>query len=187
MRSLSSATSLFFSLLAYLIYLWRSEKRRANWSLAILLGFGLVIFLWVLSWVLGWVAYARDPAFVAEYLGSQGGLSPSAFFAAAMSRRFTSIAGLLTLLAVLIPSIAFLAAYRRRGADDPMPAPPVASKPAPARPASTVAVARPPHSEETSAFIFVLIIIGAVLVIAPDFVFLRDQFNSRLNTIFKFY
>ena len=30
-------------------------------------------------------------------------------------------------------------------------------------------------------------VIGSLLVIAPEFVFLRDQFASRLNTIFKFY
>jgi uncharacterized membrane protein len=32
-----------------------------------------------------------------------------------------------------------------------------------------------------------LILLGAVLVLAPDFVYLRDQFGWRLNTIFKFY
>jgi uncharacterized membrane protein len=35
----------------------------------------------------------------------------------------------------------------------------------------------------------VLILVGlaAILVIAPDFVYLRDQFGYRINTIFKFY
>jgi uncharacterized membrane protein len=32
-----------------------------------------------------------------------------------------------------------------------------------------------------------LIFLGAVLVLVPDFLFLRDLFMSRLNTIFKFY
>ena len=36
-------------------------------------------------------------------------------------------------------------------------------------------------------FILFLILIGGVLVLAPEFVFLRDQFANRMNTIFKFY
>jgi uncharacterized membrane protein len=178
---------LFIPLLAYLVYLWRGEKRLGDWTLAIVLGLGLVIFLWALSWVLGWVAYARDPGFVEQYLGSQGGLSPSAFFSAAMSRRLTYITGLLTPLAVLIPALAFLFAYRRPHADDQAPAPAVDLKPQRAKPVSTTEAMRPTRSDQASTFVFVLIVIGAVLVIAPEFVFLRDQFNSRLNTIFKFY
>jgi uncharacterized membrane protein len=38
-----------------------------------------------------------------------------------------------------------------------------------------------------ASFIFLLIVLGGLLVLAPEFVFLRDQFSSRLNTIFKFY
>jgi uncharacterized membrane protein len=30
-------------------------------------------------------------------------------------------------------------------------------------------------------------VLGALLVIGPDFIYLRDQFNYRLNTVFKFY
>jgi uncharacterized membrane protein len=36
-------------------------------------------------------------------------------------------------------------------------------------------------------FVLFLIVLGAVLVLAPDFVYLRDQFGWRLNTVFKFY
>ena len=180
---------LFIPLLAYLLYQWRGQKRLGDWPLAILLGVGLVIFLWALSWALGWVAYAKDPGFVQQYLGSQGGLSPSAFFAAAMSRRFTSIAGLLTMLAVLIPGLAFLIAFRRPRAGHAAPAAAAGLTPKRLKPVSSPSSAAnpPPDSDRASTFIFVLIVIGALLVIAPEFVFLRDQFNSRLNTIFKFY
>jgi YYY domain-containing protein len=41
-----------------------------------------------------------------------------------------------------------------------------------------------PHSY---AFALLLILSGALLVLAPEFFYLRDQFGSRMNTIFKFY
>jgi uncharacterized membrane protein len=36
-------------------------------------------------------------------------------------------------------------------------------------------------------FVMILFVLGLLLVIGPEFVFLRDQFGWRINTIFKFY
>jgi len=36
-------------------------------------------------------------------------------------------------------------------------------------------------------FVLLLVTLGSLLVIAPEFVFLRDLFVNRMNTIFKFY
>jgi YYY domain-containing protein len=36
-------------------------------------------------------------------------------------------------------------------------------------------------------FALLLVLFGALLVLAPEFFYLRDQFGSRMNTIFKFY
>ncbi len=36
-------------------------------------------------------------------------------------------------------------------------------------------------------FVLVLILLGAGLILVPEFVYLRDQFGWRMNTIFKFY
>jgi uncharacterized membrane protein len=36
-------------------------------------------------------------------------------------------------------------------------------------------------------FVFLFILFGGLLVLAPDFVYLRDQFGARMNTVFKFY
>ena len=36
-------------------------------------------------------------------------------------------------------------------------------------------------------FAFVMILTGSLLVIGPEFVYLRDQFGTRMNTVFKFY
>jgi len=47
------------------------------------------------------------------------------------------------------------------------------------------------HREETArtvdAFVVFLVLLGGLLALAPEFVYLRDQFGTRMNTIFKFY
>jgi len=40
---------------------------------------------------------------------------------------------------------------------------------------------------ETDDFVLMLVLLGALLVIVPEFMYLRDQFGTRMNTIFKFY
>jgi uncharacterized membrane protein len=36
-------------------------------------------------------------------------------------------------------------------------------------------------------FVIFLVVVGALLVLGPEFLYLRDQFGYRMNTIFKFY
>lgn len=40
---------------------------------------------------------------------------------------------------------------------------------------------------QATAFTLLLIGAGAVLTLAPDFVYLRDNFGVRINTVFKLY
>jgi uncharacterized membrane protein len=133
---------------------------------------GFVILLWALSWAIGWLAFVKDPAFAQQYLSSQGVSDTAAFFEAAMSRRFAYIGGLLTLLAILIPALAFLLGRNQSSVSDSD---------------SSVDANSSRINDPLSSFIFLLIVLGGLLVLAPEFVFLRDQFSSRLNTIFKFY
>jgi uncharacterized membrane protein len=42
-------------------------------------------------------------------------------------------------------------------------------------------------SNGVTTFVLVLIGIGALLIIGPEFLYLRDQFGTRMNTVFKFY
>lgn len=39
----------------------------------------------------------------------------------------------------------------------------------------------------SQVFILMLVLLGALLVIVPEFIYLKDQFATRMNTIFKFY
>ena len=40
---------------------------------------------------------------------------------------------------------------------------------------------------ETKTFVLLLVLLGAILTLVPEFFYLRDQFGWRMNTIFKFY
>lgn len=174
---------LFIPLLAYLIYHWRTEKGPANWLLSVLVVFALLLLLWGLSWTLGWLAVLKDPAFVQGYLASQGMTDPGTFFNTALSRRLSYIGGLLTLIVVLIPSLAFIIAKRKPLTDeDDQPSSLNEDEKLQPDPGGQVS-----SDKQPVVFVFLLITLGALLVIAPEFVYLRDQFNYRLNTVFKFY
>mgnify|MGYP000859472461 FL=1 len=42
-------------------------------------------------------------------------------------------------------------------------------------------------SVKPTAFILLMVLLGAILTLLPEFLYLRDQFGWRMNTIFKFY
>lgn len=44
---------------------------------------------------------------------------------------------------------------------------------------------RPDRS--SSSFVLLMIVLGALLILGPEFLYLRDNFGYRINTIFKFY
>lgn len=43
------------------------------------------------------------------------------------------------------------------------------------------------RGSEVGSFVVCLVIVAALLVLAPEFVYLRDLFGTRMNTVFKFY
>jgi uncharacterized membrane protein len=47
--------------------------------------------------------------------------------------------------------------------------------------------AEPAHDESPWAFIALSAILGALLVMGPEFLYLKDLFGVRMNTVFKFY
>ncbi|MCX6033691.1 MAG: DUF2298 domain-containing protein, partial [Chloroflexi bacterium] len=156
----------FLALFGYLIYLWRTEKRPTSWILGFGVGLGLALLLWILSWGLAFLAYKLQPDFVGNLINSQCSGSVALCFGLATMRRLSYIGGLLTLLGLLGPALAFIV--------------PIRDQQQTAGHASSSVINPMP-------FVLMVIILGTLLVLAPDFVFLRDLFNNRSNTIFKFY
>ncbi|MFZ5921331.1 MAG: DUF2298 domain-containing protein [Chloroflexota bacterium] len=158
--------TLFVPLLAWLTVQLRRQKPKL--ALALSLTLGLVLLLWALSWLMAWIAtYVRPDVAQAEML-AQGASSFGVFFKDATIRRLAHLGSLLTLIALLVPSLALIFANNHPAQDDDE-----ASETAP-RPPSTV-------------FVLLLISLAALLILAPEFVYLRDQFGTRMNTVFKFY
>jgi YYY domain-containing protein len=161
---------LLIFLFAYLVYLWRVEKLGANWKTAFLLIGGLVIGMWGIAWILVFVANSISPDRVAELINLLGVDNVGAAFSGGLSRRISFIGGLITLVLLLVGSLALLLARKEeQGFVEVGEVAPSISLPS------------------TSSFVLLLILIGALLVLAPDFFYLRDQFGWRMNTIFKFY
>ncbi|MXZ20505.1 MAG: hypothetical protein F4Y84_07855 [Caldilineaceae bacterium SB0665_bin_25] len=48
-------------------------------------------------------------------------------------------------------------------------------------------LADPGHASRTTTFVLCLFAIGCLLTYMPEFVYLRDNFGNRMNTVFKFY
>jgi YYY domain-containing protein len=167
-------SSLLLPLFVFLAYL--SNKIRGRWRPALILSFAIPLALWGLSWLLAVLAQWREPAFVEQYLLSQNVLSASFLFTEATLIRLSSIGAQLTLVALLCPALALLLATV--GPQSP-------SAPRPPSLASDDSSFTTHHS--SIAFVLLLIVLGVLLVMAPDYVYLRDQFGSRMNTVFKFY
>ncbi len=158
--------TLLLPLYAYLIYLWRAENLRGKWWLALILSLGLVVILWAVSWLLGLTIRFVDPSLGDMFLQMQGVADLQTLFAQAWQKRLLHIGSLLTFLTVLVPALAILLSVNRR-----------------LRTEEIDSVDRSP----STVFILLLITLGALLLIGPEFLYLRDQFGTRINTVFKFY
>ena len=166
--------TLLIPIFAYLIYLWRGEKIQSNWKLGFSLGFGFVFFLWILSLLISWIGSFVEKDFVTAFLAAQG-MTAGQFFSAASLRRLSYIGSLITLLAVLIPSLAFLFANNHR---------PEIENDQPEFLNRQLSIV---NQKSSIQFVLLLLVLGTILVLAPDFVYLRDKFGYRINTVFKFY
>ena len=99
---------LFLPLLAYLVYLWRAEKRPGDWKWGFGLAVGLALFLWLFSWILAFLALKLQPGVVSGFLASECSGSAALCFTLTSVRRLSYIGGLLTLLVLLGVALALL-------------------------------------------------------------------------------
>ena len=160
---------LLLPILAYLFYLARSFGRRAAFWGAFKLSLGLLVFLWLLAIAMG-MAITFIPQYADLYLGSVAAPDRVELLTGAITRRFISPGGWLTLLGLLTLTIGLLwegLLRREAGSDDHTTA------------RSGIG--------STGIFTVLLVVFGILLVLVPEFFYLRDLFGWRMNTIFKFY
>ena len=150
--------SLFLPIFAYLIFLWRSERRPANWKLGLALAGSFALLLWVFSWLLGLLASVKAPDTVTSFMADQGFVSGALFFFATLHRRLSYIGSLLTVLSLLGAVLAFL--LKDNGHVQMEDGKEMADK-------GSFSAFGPRIS------VLCAILRGAVLVLAPDFVYLR--------------
>lgn len=170
---------LFLLLPFLLVEIWRARDR-VNWSLGLAVGFGFLLLL-ALAMILFTAVGALIPGTSGSLnaiIDANGGTASTLI--AILAKRLTHLptALLLTLILSLVAARLFprndLESETVSQSDEPddEPAPPVRriiSYPA------------------TTGFVLLLIALGAALALTPEFVYLRDNFGNRMNTVFKFY
>ena len=163
--------TLFIPLLVFLFYLVFQRRDRSGLlkrlgiallASLILLGFSL-LFTALLGGGLPFGPLSQGPN---PFLGMYGVESLGALLREGFGRRASSIFGALTMVALLGAALGVL---WPNGPQE--------------EPEQTI----PERMPKSHRFAAALVVIGAALVLIPEFFYLRDLFGNRMNTIFKFY
>lgn len=173
----------FLPLLAYLFFLWRQEPDRGRllrglwvalgvgvggFLLAVLLGVAIVSLPLLGNLSLPGAAgfsFAEIQNFYLDSIAARGQVGT--LFQQALIRRLVAPGGWLTLGALLALTLGLLWPRAERVDHDGS-----------SGQAGTPAI---------TPFVLLLILFATLLVLGPEFFYLRDQFGWRINTIFKFY
>lgn len=160
--------SLLAPIIAWLLWKWRSARPAVGPGL--LFAGGLVGGLWLLASVYGLLRLGSDHGLAGIY-----GAPPGApLVLESLTRRLASPFGWLTLLALLTLTWGLLNAFRCRSGEAPQE-----------EWYNFTNAAQ--EQQKSDVFVLLLVLLGAGLVLFPEFFYLRDQFGWRMNTIFKFY
>lgn len=157
---------------AYLIVLtkWSNAYRWIKKGLFTTIGLILSLFLFALSlgYLITLIPEAKD-----IYLGSLSAPDYSSLFQAAFKRRYENPGGWITLAILLSLNLGLLFKFSLKETKQSN--------------MNSETILQAEGHKPAQVYLLVVMAIGALLVIAPEFVYLRDQFGWRMNTIFKFY
>ena len=176
---------LLIPICGYLIYLWKHFGNRAAFSKGAKLGGavlgGLWIFSYLMSGVILWVADLAKKGLVSgsQQLNSWSSLfytihgsdSTSDLLGETNLNRLLQPGTWLTLLAIMILVFALISVLTKKPKDDE----------------KNTMLEPQENSTMVHTFVLLLILVGVGLTLVPEFIYLRDQFGTRMNTIFKFY
>ena len=160
---------LLVPILAWLAYTWRSTDKRPDLRLGTSLSGVLILSLFVLMLamvgVIQWLPYdSKAGSLPSLFLSSVGGTDLGQVVAEGFLRRIAVPGTLITLFILLVLGLGLIF-YKRTPNDSEVDGPVIVS----------------------NHFVILLILGGVALTLFPEFVFLRDLFGYRINTIFKFY
>lgn len=179
--------TLLIPIFIFLLTILIKNPLRPNGKLGFSIGLGAPLILFLLTIILGALSLIAEKDFVNAMLASYN-MTVGQFLAATSLRRLANIGSLITLLAVFIPAVAFV--FARNEEQVTRSEKQKTSNEKDHTPESSLLVTHnsllisPPSS---LPFLFLLLTLGTLLILAPEFVYLRDQFGYRINTVFKFY
>ncbi|HEX6303968.1 MAG TPA: DUF2298 domain-containing protein, partial [Anaerolineales bacterium] len=177
----------FVPVFLFLVYAWRRNWAWDRLQTGLLLSLGIALTLFVLSL---WMAFAaiNIPAVRDLYLGVMGASGRAGeLFQAAVSRRLTSPGGWVTLVLLIALCLGLLwpkskhPDSRATSEDENM------VDGDPKAPHNQLRITNYELRNPSHTFVFLIILLAALLLLGPEFFYLRDQFGYRINTIFKFY
>jgi hypothetical protein len=168
---------LLIPIIAFLIYLWSRPEKTHSLSTGLKLALGLYVGLSLLMFayaaLISVISYQGAGEVFLNNLGVFG-QGFSFLMSQTLLRRFVDVpGGWITLVALLIVLFGLLGAknlvrpFKEEGSEESAPG----------------FLAK----EAGYGFILLVILIGVLLILEPEFFYLRDGFGSRMNTIFKFY
>jgi YYY domain-containing protein len=156
----------FALLFAFLGVLWAREKNWGRLVKSVLVGFGLVAAGWLVSLALTWLySTVMSASELAGALAALGPADTATLFSESIARRLAAWGGWVT-LSILLGLIIGLVFARPKE-----------------RPANKSSAAE----KQARSFALLLALVATLLVVTPEFIYLRDQFGTRMNTVFKFY
>jgi uncharacterized membrane protein len=170
---------LLLPILSFLVFLVTRARTKGSiknsFITSIKVTFTLLFVLWLFTLLLGYAA-TYIPQVNELYLGSLAALDRADLFPEVFTRRIINPGGWVTLSVLLVLTFGLLLYFYRNqaaegGEDIELPS----------------AETEPNTLTNPIYFILLLILLGILLVLGPEFVYLRDQFGWRINTIFKFY
>jgi YYY domain-containing protein len=156
--------TLFIPIFAYLLFLWRQRGNALKLRKALLLSAGVIFGLWLISLAGSWLAAQFFPGgWLGGALLALGAPDVPSLLAESVRRRLAGASGWLSLLILLNLVIGLL------------------------WPEGRPKTVRKESGSAVQYFLLLLALMAGLLVLAPEFFFLRDQFATRMNTVFKFY
>lgn len=172
--------SLLLPIFAYLLFLRVRSDYQVYLGRGMLLALGLVVSLWIISLIFG-IGIASIPLLGNIFVSSLGGENSIGLLAVSLSRRYTGL-GWITLIILLGFTFGYLLNLFRSRSNSTVETGSLSDEKDSIESIASISPVPSAHN-----FALLLILMGALLVLFTEFFYLRDQFGSRMNTIFKFY